>query len=220
MATDAAGNLYIADQSNQRVRKVDTNGIISTVAGNGITIYYSSIGVGTYSGDGGSATNAGLDWPKGVVLDASGNLFIGDYYNNRIRKVDTGGIISTVAGGGSGGDGGAAPNAALNAPFGVALDPIGNLYIADTGEDRVREVHFAGYPTWLLNNVGTNDAGNYTVIIASPYGSVTSAVAVLTIVLPPSIIVQPASQGVMPGNNATLSVLAGEYPPTQLLVVL
>src|SRR6185369_5300109 len=81
---DAQGNLFISDWQNNRVRKVSTNGIINTVAGNGTS---------TYSGDGGAATNAGLKGPSGLAVDALGNLFISDYANGRIRKVDTNGII-------------------------------------------------------------------------------------------------------------------------------
>ena len=92
VALDAFGNLYIADTDNNRIRKVDTNGIITTVAG--------KTG-GGYSGDGGAATNASLSYPFGVALDAAGNLYIADQNNNRIRKVDTNGIISTVAGNGN-----------------------------------------------------------------------------------------------------------------------
>src|ERR1019366_2090274 len=121
VAFDASGNLYIADYDNTRIRKVDTNGIITTVAGNGSN---------GFSGDGGAATNASIRLPSGVAFDASRNLYIADYGNNRIRKVDTNGIITTVAGNGSAtyaGDGGAATNASLSAPNGVALDVFGNL---------------------------------------------------------------------------------------------
>jgi len=95
----------------------------------------------------------------------------------------------------------------------VALDALGNFYIADTGDARIREVHLAGYPTLALTNLNVNNSGNYTVVITSPYGSVTSAVAALTVVLPPSFLVQPASQGVLPGSNATLSVTVAGTPP-------
>jgi sugar lactone lactonase YvrE len=178
VALDAAGNLYIVDAGNNRIRKVGANGIITTVAGNG------SAG---YSGDGGAATNASVATPAGVGLDTYGNLFFADYYNNRIRKVDTNGIISTVAGGGIAafsGDGGPATNASLAAPYGVALDASGNLYIADYTNNRIREVQLAGYPTLALTNVTASNAGSYTVVIASPYGSVTSAVATLTVTIP------------------------------------
>jgi len=100
VAVDYAGNIYIADRDNERIRKVNTSGIISTIAGNG------TIG---YSGDGGAATNASLNNPTGLLVDAAGNIYIADYFNSRIRKVNTNGVISTVAGNGLGsysGDGG------------------------------------------------------------------------------------------------------------------
>jgi hypothetical protein len=111
VAVDASGNLFIADLYNNRIRKVDTNGMIATVAGVG-----PSGGLGSYSGDGGAATNAGLSNPNGVAVDAFGNLFIADTYNSRIRKVDPTGMITTVAGNGTNGysgDGVAATNARL-----------------------------------------------------------------------------------------------------------
>jgi sugar lactone lactonase YvrE len=175
VAVDAAGSLYIADPGNNRVRKVARNGIITTVAGNG------SRG---YSGDGGAATKAALNRPEGLGLDAAGNLYIADTQNNRIRKVDTTGIIATVAGtgvAGYSGDGGAATSALLNSPCRVALDASGNLYLSDGSNNRIREVHFAGDPTLTLTNVSAKRAGNYRVVISTPYGRVTSAVAALTV---------------------------------------
>jgi sugar lactone lactonase YvrE len=185
VAVDSTGNLYIADQNNNRIRKVGTNGIITTVAGKGNS---------GYSGDGGAATNANLYYPSGVALDPIGNLYIADRNNNRIRKVNTNGIITTAAGKGSAGysgDGGAATNATMDNPYGVGLDWSGNLYIADTENQRVRKVNLAGLPSLMLTNVGSNNAGNYQVLITSPYGSVTSAVAALSVVssnTPPQII--------------------------------
>jgi sugar lactone lactonase YvrE len=138
IAVDASGNIYIVDNGNYRIRKVSTSGIISTVAGTGS---------GGFSGDGGPATAATLYNPYGVAVDGSGNLYIADYQNQRIRKVNTSGIISTVAGNGSfgfSGDGGAATAASLNAPYGVAVDASGNLYIADYGNHRIRKVNTSG----------------------------------------------------------------------------
>src|SRR5438093_82347 len=126
MALDPAGNLYIADITNNRIRKVTSGGTISTYAGSG------SFG---FSGDGGPATDAQLGVPVGVALDPAGNLYIADHDNGRIRKVTSGGTISTYAGSGSrglSGDGGPATAAQLYSPHGVALDTAGNLYIADS----------------------------------------------------------------------------------------
>ena len=179
VALGMLGSLFISDTDNQRIREVDTNGVITTVAGNGST---------GYSGDRGMATNASLYYPADVALDVYGNLFIADEQNNVIRKVDTNGIITTMAGNGSAGysgDGGAATNASLSGPYGLALDICGNLFVADTFNNRVREVMlFASYPTLTLNNVTPNNAPNYTVIITGSYGSVTSSVATLTVTLP------------------------------------
>ena len=132
VAVDGAGNLYIADISNHRIRKVDSVGTITTVAGTG---------EGGFSGDGGAATEAQLDSPIGVAVDSAGNLYIADTLNKRVRKVDSTGTITTVAGTGEGGfsgDGGAAVQAQLSSPAGVAVDGAGNLYIADQDNHRVR----------------------------------------------------------------------------------
>ena len=208
VAFDAVGNLYIADTYNNRVRKVSTNGIITTVAGNGTY---------GYSTGGGAATNATLAWPEGIALDASGNLYFGEFGNNRVRMVNTDGNITTVAGNGIAGfsgDGSPGTNAALNRPVGVALDAAGNLYLADAGNNRIREVYFAGGPPMLtLTNVSASNAGSYAVVITSPYGSVTSAVATLTVEAPPVITVQPTSQTNLAGTNAIFTVTAGGTGP-------
>ena len=154
VAADAAGNVYIADTVNQRIRKV-TAGThnITTVAGNG---NYGS------SGDGGPATSAELDYPEGVAVDSAGNIYIADTINQRIRKVSAStGIITTVAGNGAygyGGDGGPATSAALEYPQGVAVDAAGNIYIADTGNLRIRKVT-AG--TGIITTVAGNGGYGY-----------------------------------------------------------
>jgi sugar lactone lactonase YvrE len=214
IAFDAIGNLYIADYYNNRIRMVGTNGIITTVAGNG---YDAGTGVGSYSGDGGAATNAYLNLPSGIAFDAVGNLYIADYHNNRIRMVATNGIITTVAGkSGSGysGDGGAATNANLYYPSGLAFDAVSNLYIADESNNRIRKVLlYAGYPTLTLNNVAGINAGNYTVVVTSLSDSVTSSVANLTVTAPGIITSQPANQVVAVGSSPSFTVaVAGSGP--------
>ncbi len=132
IALDSAGNLYIADSSNNRIREV-TNGVITTVAGNGQR---------GNSGDGGPATGAELNNPFGVAFDSAGNLYIADTGNNTIRRIANG-VIATVAGNGVqgfSGDGGPATGAELSSPLGVAVDSAGHLYIADQGNNRIRQV--------------------------------------------------------------------------------
>ena len=134
LAVDAAGNLYIADAGNHRVRKVSPAGIVTTAAGNG------SEG---FSGDGSSAALAKLFLPVGVMVDVSGNILIADSNNERIRKVSSAGVISTIAGTGSlgfGGDGGLATSAQLAVPYSIAMDPAGNIYIADSVNMRIRKI--------------------------------------------------------------------------------
>ncbi|HEY5913521.1 MAG TPA: hypothetical protein VJA21_23280 [Verrucomicrobiae bacterium] len=143
VAVSGDGTVFIADSYNHRVRKVDTNGIITTVAGNGATVHFGSIYYGTYSGDGGPAVDAGLNRPAGVALDSEGNLFIADNYNDRIRKVDANGIITTIAGNGNSGysgDRGWATNASLSSPVGVAVDSAGAIFILDEGNNRIRRI--------------------------------------------------------------------------------
>ena len=152
LAIDNAGNLYIADPANNRVRKVALGtGIISTFAGNGTA---------GYSGDNGPATSAELKVPVGVALDGAGNLYIADEGNSVIRKVNASGTITTIAGNntvGYSGDTGPATSASLYGPTGVAVDSSGNLYIADTGNNRVREVAAA---TGVITTIaGTGTAG-------------------------------------------------------------
>ena len=136
LAVDAAGDIFIADYQNQCVREVNArSGTITTVAGNGIA---------GYSGDGGGATTAELNYPAGIALGPTGDLFIADYANNRIRRASLqSGTITTVAGNGTGGysgDGGAATNAELNMPSGVFVDQAGDIFIADSANNLVRRV--------------------------------------------------------------------------------
>jgi uncharacterized protein (TIGR03437 family) len=172
IALDGQGNLYICDRGNHRVRKVDTNGTITTIAGTGTA---------GSSGDGGPATRAALNLPAGVAVDRSGVVYIADQGNHRIRRVDASGNISTVAGtgsAGSGGDGGPAGAATLDAPGAVAVDATGNLYIADTFNDRVRVVAagtnvistLAGTGEHSDADVGRDDVAANTVKLGWPSG--------------------------------------------------
>jgi len=137
LAVDSQGNLYIADQVNNRVRKVTAQGVISTFAGNGKT------GTPRFLGDGGQAISANLNLPGGVAVDHSGNVFIADTGDNSIREVGANGVINTIAGtgfGGYGGDTGLAGDAVLLQPEDVFVDGSGNVFIADTGNAVVREI--------------------------------------------------------------------------------
>ncbi|MEJ5370332.1 MAG: hypothetical protein WHT08_18640, partial [Bryobacteraceae bacterium] len=146
MAVDSAGNVYIADTSNHRIRKVTPSGTITTVAGNGNA---------GFSGDDSTATAAQLYFPNGVAVDSSGNLYIGDSRNYRIRKVTPSGTITTVAGNGNAGfsgDGGPATEAQLSYVRGVAVDSAGNLYIADYANHRIRKVNPGGTITTVAGD--------------------------------------------------------------------
>ena len=236
IAVDGSGNLFIADTWNNRIRKVSTNGIITTVAGNGVT---------GYAGDGGAATNAEFYFPIGIAVDASGNLFIGDNDNYRIRKVSTNGIITTVA-----------YIANPSGPNGVFVDTSGNLLVANNGyisrvstNGTVVQVAgnggqgFAGdggsatsatlyYPNGVAVDANGNlfiaDKGNNRIrkvssspslvlnsISANNAGSysviITSSSgsvtsSVATLLLPPSIIAQPQNQFAILGGSASFSV--------------
>ncbi len=151
VALDNAGNIYIADTGNCKIRKVDAvTSFISTYAGTGTC---------GYNGNGGSATSTRLNSPRQLAFDSAGNLYVADTSNNRIRKIDKiTGIVTTVAGGGAGGDGGLAVNAQLNAPEGIAVNQFGTLYIADSSNNRIRKVDAA---TGIISaHAGTGSQGN------------------------------------------------------------
>ena len=148
---DAAGNLFIADTGNHCIRRIRaSDGMITTVAGNGFT---GPNGEGGYAGDGGAATKAELNSPGAVAFDAAGNMYIPDTVNNRVRLVHavdgaitSASTIATLAGNGAAaftGDGGAANQAGISSPSSVAIDPAGNVWIADTGNDAIRKVNAA-----------------------------------------------------------------------------
>ncbi|MEA2495566.1 MAG: hypothetical protein QOJ29_3477 [Thermoleophilaceae bacterium] len=138
VAVDAGGQLFFSDTGNNRVRVIHADGTIATVAGNGQA---------GSAGDGGPATSAQLNSPRGLAFQADGTLLIADAGNNRIRRVATNGTIATVAGtggGGSGGDGGAATDAQLNLPVDVSVLPAGGFFIAEQGGNRIRRVDAQG----------------------------------------------------------------------------
>jgi sugar lactone lactonase YvrE len=209
VAVDALGNFYIADARNNRIRKVAPDGIMTTIAGNGVH---------GYSGDGGPATSAAFAYPSGVAVDGAGNVYIADYENNRVRKVALDGTVATVAGTGArgyGGDGGAAANATLSGPIAVAADLEGNVYIADAGNSRIRKIGLDGAITTVAGNGARDgDLGDggpaVNARLASPYGVAVNAAGNLYIadtsnsrirrVTPDGIITTVAGNGIAFGD--------------------
>ncbi|WP_256788074.1 serine/threonine-protein kinase [Frankia sp. AvcI1] len=152
---DRAGNVYICDGSNDRIRKVDTAGVISTVVGSG--------GDG-FGGDGGPATAARLQWPESLAVDVAGTMYVTDQGNNRVRRIDTHGIITTAAGTGTmgfSGDGGPATRAAIHTVgAGVTVDDAGNIYLADPQVNRIRRIDTHGIITTIAGTGVAGNAGN------------------------------------------------------------
>lgn len=150
ICVDASGNIYISDQANNRIRKVNTSGIISTIAGTGVA---------GFSGDGGLATSAQINYPYGITVDASGNIFFADFSNARVRKINTSGIITTIAGTGvtgNSGDGGPATSAQIWAPTGITVDALGNVYFTDQSNHLLKKINTSG----IINTIaGTNTSG-------------------------------------------------------------
>ncbi|MEW6684379.1 MAG: fibronectin type III domain-containing protein [Nitrospirota bacterium] len=182
LVVDSAGTLYFTDQGNHRIRKVSAgSGVISTIAGTG------SAGL---SGDGGDAALAKLYRPAGLTIDASANLYVADSVNSRIRKIDaTTGVITTVAGstpagvaGGFSGDGGPATLAELNRPLGVSINLLGDLFIADTTNNRIRRVDATG----VISTV----AGG-----GSPYLDDGSPATSVALTGPPDVVADPSGAG-------------------------
>ncbi len=162
---DAAGNLYIADEWNNRIRKINSSGIISTIAGNGPTGFMS----GGYGGDGGAATAAQISFPTDIKLDMAGNIIFCDNANKRIRKITPSGIISTIAGtgvAGLSGDGGAATAARLNTPEGLYIDANSNIFFSDIVNARIRKVNALGIISTVAGATTTH-ADNYCSLVGA-----------------------------------------------------
>jgi sugar lactone lactonase YvrE len=142
IAVDAAGNLYVADRYNHRIRKIDPTGNVTTIAGGGPS------GYGNGGHTDGAGTAARFDEPIGIAVDAAGNLYVTDSFNHRIRKIDPTGNVTTIAGGGPTGSGngshadGAGTDARFDSPYGITIDAAGNLYIADSTNHRIRKLTY------------------------------------------------------------------------------
>jgi len=161
IALDNSGNLYIADRGHNIIRKVDAAGIITTIAGTGAS---------GYSGDGGPATAATMQTPNAVATDNAGNVYFSDRFNNCVRKIDAAGIITTIAGDGTQGyfgDGGPATNAKLYGPCFITFDRLGDLYIGDAFNNRIRMVNTIGIITTVAGTGSSIDTGDGGAAIAA-----------------------------------------------------
>ena len=162
VAVDSSGNVYVADQSNHRIRKISPAGVVTTLAGSGNATFAD-----------GTGTAASFAIPRGVALDSSGNVYVGDQTNNRIRKITSTGVVTTLAGSGNASFAdGTGTAASFNSPFGVAVDLAGNVYVADYSNNRIRKITAAGVVTTLAGSGslsfadGTGTAASFN----SPYG--------------------------------------------------
>ncbi len=213
VAVDAAGRVYIADRHNQRIRMIDTNGSISTVAGSGAVTFS-----GGFAGDGSSATTASLAKPAGVAVDSAGTVYVADTNNQRIRQIGNG-SIATVAGSGDqgfGGDGGLATTSTLNAPRSIATDASGNIAIADTGNQRLRGaalpvLSFSGTPVGMTSTpqevtLGNSGTAPLQLEDVTYTGSFASAVIVNGSSVGPSGSCGPLPFTLAPGASCTVSV--------------
>ena len=161
IASDAAGNLYVADADNNKIRKITPSGVVSTFAGSGTPAFAD-----------GPATTAAFNYPTSVALDAGGNVYVADYNNNRIRRITPAGNVTTIAGNGSYGFAdGPALSASFAAPLGLATDPSGNLYIADADNNRIRKITGNTVSTLAGNgNSGSMDGAIANATFSTPTG--------------------------------------------------
>lgn len=198
---DGSGNIYIADNMNHCVRKIDASGVITTIAGTGTA---------GFSGDGGAATAAQFSRPYALAIDGSGNIYVSDFSNNRIRKINSAGIITTIAGTGTGsytGDGGAATAATIKMPSGINLDGAGNIYFAEEGNSVIRKI--------------TVSSGNISTIAGTGFAGYSIGVATASMLRQPKDVAVDASGNVyiadqmnhrvrMVNTSGTIVTLAGD----------
>jgi len=168
VAVDSAGNIYVADQGNELIRKISPGGGVTTLAGS----------AGVNGSSDGTGTAATFNLPAGLTVDSGGNVYVSDYGNNTIRKITPAGVVTTIAGeaGVSGSINGTGTGARFNAPVGITVDTSGNLFIADAGNDDIREITSAGVVTTLAGGVKMNGSVDGTGSAAKFYGPIGVAV--------------------------------------------
>jgi trimeric autotransporter adhesin len=209
IAIDAAGNIFICDNNNHRIRKINTSGIINTIAGTGV--------VG-YSGDGGQATDAALAYPADVSVDGRGNLYICDGGNSSIRMVDTAGIITTVAGNGTAGfsgDDGLAISAQLHYPYGIRSDSAGNIFISDHENERIRMVTADGF----ISTVAGNGTPGFSGDGGAPFSAMLNAPSGVALDLQGNLFIADAANSrIRKVNLSILAVPSAAANSTDILV--
>ena len=162
LAVDVAGNVYVADVSNNLIRKIAPDGTVTTLAGSGAN--------GSANGLGTAATFSN---PSGIAVDGAGNVYVADLSNNLIRKITPGGVVTTLAGSGlSGSDDGVGTAATFNQPYGLAVDPMGNVFVADWGNNEIRKITPAGVVTTIAGNgkPGSADGVGTAATLNRPFG--------------------------------------------------
>jgi len=170
VAIDALGNMFVANTDNYKIRKITSAGVVSSFVGSGA--YGSADGIGT---------TASFKSPTGIAVDASGNVYIADTYNHKIRKITAAGLVSTLAGSGAqGSDDGASAVASFNTPKSIAVDASGNLYVADSGNHKIRKITAAGVVSTLagsiINTSGNTDGTGTAASFNSPSGVAIDAI--------------------------------------------